>query len=320
MHEDAKKVQSEPFKEADQPKTPPEQEKFAQFQTDGNNSQKETKPVQKKAEGKTTFSIPDNLKQKISTFKQMEKPGEETAIIVPDLEESGQKAQVTDKDLLEIFQKAEQDVPEAKVLAKEIREKYPSKAKELDKFIEKEIPRLRPEKERVKHKTKKESPFANLGKGESFKPEQKPQQTNFIIFNPPQEVRSQAVSTTTPVNNVLPTEMVPLFEHMVGSLIHMESQGISKTDIILSNPEFSSSRFYGTKVTFEKFSTAPDSYNITFTGSEEAITIIRENMGSLQTAFNKADLNFKVNDIRAEHEPMEFKRKPSVGKDQDTGV
>ncbi len=268
------------------------------------------------------FELPANLKQAVLALKSKEKPGEETAIVhSPEEAQAKEAEKVTEKDIVEVFKKAQQDVPQARAVATEIREKYPEKAKELEKFIEKELHKLKPEPGKTKKAgiNKAASPFAELT---SSKPNKPPEQLQspFTVFTPPQDIRAQAISVASPVANTLPTEMIPLFTHMVGNLIHMETQGISTTQIVLNNPEFSSSRFYGTKVTFDKFSTAPNSYNIRFTGSEEAVTIIRQNVDGLYKTFSNADVNFKVNDIRAEHEPMEFKRKPSVGKDQDGGV
>ena len=270
--------------------------------------------------------MPESLKQAVLALKRQEKPGEKTAIITPPETEAQAKGteQVTQKDLVEVFKKAKQDVPQARAVATEIREKYPEKAKELEKFIEKERHKLKPEPEKTKEAKKTSlkktaSPFKELT---TSTPKKAPKtlQSPFTTLNLPQGIRAQAISIASPVANTLPTEMIPLFAHMVGTLIHMEKQGISTTQIVLNNPEFSNSRFYGTKVTFDQYSTAPNTYNIRFTGSEEAVNIIRQNVDGLYKAFSKADVGFKINDIRAEHEPMEFKRKPSVGKDQDGGV
>jgi hypothetical protein len=111
-------------------------------------------------------------------------------------------------------------------------------------------------------------------------------------------------------------EIVAHYYQMVGSILYINSnKGISKTEILLNNPTFASSKFQGSKIEITRFSTAPDAFNIRLTGSPEAVNSFQAAIPGLMEAFQKGNFNFKINRIDAEHkvEKPLFKRKEKSG-------
>ena len=88
-------------------------------------------------------------------------------------------------------------------------------------------------------------------------------------------------------------------------------QGVNRTEIVLNNPAYASSRFYGSTITIEKYATAPDSFNIRLTGSQQAVASFKENIPSLMSAFENVNFSFKVHRLDVEYtmERPVFRRK-----------
>ena len=101
---------------------------------------------------------------------------------------------------------------------------------------------------------------------------------------------------------------------MIGTIIQMQHSGITKTEIILNSSAYANSKFFGAKISFERYSTAPDSYNITLTGPNEAVSLFNDNMEGLVRSFQRSKLNFRVGKLSAEYssERPLFKRKPKL--------
>ena len=187
--------------------------------------------------------------------------------------------------------------------------KPPIKEKKLP--LKKEKPPLKePEKALLeKPILKKEKPL--LEKEEKIIPS-----TSITI---PPDLSTIAAVKTSQIRPLMPThELLPLFEHVVGTILTINKQGISKTHIILNNPKFEATRFFGMEIVLTKYSSAPDSFNILFTGSnEEAISIVNDNLEGLYKVFQAADLPFDIGRISAEYKPL-FERKKAVS-EEDTG-
>jgi len=109
-----------------------------------------------------------------------------------------------------------------------------------------------------------------------------------------------------------------LFHQMVGTIILMRSRGVTTTEVILNSPKFASSDLFGARIVIEKYSTAPESYNIRLIGNPRAVAIFDENLESLQAAFKNSSLDFSVNLLRTEYEREKFvfHRKEGVAKDE----
>lgn len=83
-------------------------------------------------------------------------------------------------------------------------------------------------------------------------------------------------------------------------MVHYQS-GISKTEITLNSPAFARSKFFGAKIELTRYSTAPDSFNIRLTGSQEAVTAFRQNIPQLTAALQKGNFDFRVGRLEAHY-------------------
>jgi len=128
-------------------------------------------------------------------------------------------------------------------------------------------------------------------------------------------VLAAASQAATQVKPYLSPEVVPLFHAMVGVVITMSREGISQTQVLLNAPSFSASIFYGSTITIERYSTAPDSFNIRFTGSTQAVNVFNANIEGLMNAFKRGNFNFRIGRLDASYAPERplFKRKESTG-------
>jgi hypothetical protein len=130
----------------------------------------------------------------------------------------------------------------------------------------------------------------------------------------PFEIQQRASEITDSLKVHLNVEIAPLFEQMIGRFIVMSvKEGIMQTEVVLNNPEMENSVFYGSKIILEKYSTAPDSFNIRLTGSPEAVIMFNNNISVLMNSFHRGNFSFRINDIIATHEIKEdqhlFRRK-----------
>lgn len=117
----------------------------------------------------------------------------------------------------------------------------------------------------------------------------------------PAQVAPLAQSAANQVTHYLHPTTVSLFYQMVGTIYVMQNNGVSRTEIVLNNPSYSGSKFFGSTITIEKYATAPDSFNIRLTGSNEAVLAFKENIPSLMTAFENSNLPFRVNRLDVEY-------------------
>jgi hypothetical protein len=195
-----------------------------------------------------------------------------------------------------------------------IKKEIPSKTK----IYTKETPYQKEEKPKKKEETVKpallkiEQPLEKpLKKNmrtneteETLKPE-----VSSVLQEMPSNIAAQTNSLTQTLTPYLHPEIVPLFEKMIGTIIQIQSQGITKTEIFLNSEAFASSIFFGSSISLEKYSTAPDSFNVFLKGPTEAVNVFNENIASLYDAFSKGNFGFKINRLEAEHERPLFKRK-----------
>lgn len=128
----------------------------------------------------------------------------------------------------------------------------------------------------------------------------------------PSNVQPMAMNAVSQAAPYINPNTNALFFQMVGTMYVMSGpQGVSRTEIVLNNPAFATSKFYGSTITIEKYATAPDSFNIRLTGSQEAVVAFKENIPSLMTAFQNGKFAFKVNRLDVEYtiEKPVFRRK-----------
>jgi hypothetical protein len=119
-------------------------------------------------------------------------------------------------------------------------------------------------------------------------------------FSP--SIQPVAVSATVQATSYISPSTIPLFFQMVGTMYVMTGpRGVTQTEFILNNPSYANSKFFGATITIEKYATAPDSFNIRLTGSNEAVSTFRNQIPSLLNAFENGNYNFRVNRIDVEY-------------------
>ena len=128
----------------------------------------------------------------------------------------------------------------------------------------------------------------------------------------PTQVQPMAMAATTQAAPYLSPETAALFYQMVGTIYVMVAPpGVTRTEVVLNSLSYANSKFYGATITIEKYATAPDSFNIRLTGSQEAVALFKENIPNLLNAFQNGNFSFKVNRLNAEYtlERPLFRRK-----------
>lgn len=121
-----------------------------------------------------------------------------------------------------------------------------------------------------------------------------------------------ATAATAAAMPYLKPETMSLFYQMVGTIHVMTSTpGVSRTEIVLNAASYTQSKFYGASIIIEKYASAPDSFNIRLTGSNEAVTAFNQNIPNLMTAFQKGNFSFGIGRIEAEYKDEKpiFRRK-----------
>lgn len=103
----------------------------------------------------------------------------------------------------------------------------------------------------------------------------------------------------------LSPEVFALFERMVGVITLMQNKiGKSETVINLNQPQFASSIFFGCQITIEEYDTAPQEFNIRFSGPELSVGVFVQEKKNLENAlaegFKKGKFHFKVHKIETD--------------------
>jgi hypothetical protein len=129
----------------------------------------------------------------------------------------------------------------------------------------------------------------------------------------PNELQTQSVQSTQGYTFTSP-DVNLLFQHMVGRILQLNLKGVCITEVTLNSPSFANSKFYQAKIILEKYSTAPNSFNVRLTGSNEAVALFSDNIEGLRNAFNNKKFGFEIERLEAEYQsrPL-FKRKKAAG-------
>ncbi len=130
----------------------------------------------------------------------------------------------------------------------------------------------------------------------------------------PSYVEPMAAKAMTQAAPYIQPATAALFYQMVGTMYVMGGpQGVNRTEVVLNNAAFANSKFFGSTIKIEKYATAPDSFNITLSGSDQAVVSFRENIPSLMAAFQNGNFTFRVNRLDVEYrtEKPVFRRKES---------
>lgn len=135
----------------------------------------------------------------------------------------------------------------------------------------------------------------------------------------PQEIVPMANTATQAAIPYLKGETLALFYQMVGTLyVAAQASGMTQMEVVLNAPSYSQSKFYGASIIIEKYASAPASFNIRLTGSNEAVSLFQKNIPNFMEAFQKGNFSFEIGRMEAEYKPL-FHRKEKSGSKQDFG-
>lgn len=88
------------------------------------------------------------------------------------------------------------------------------------------------------------------------------------------------------------------YDKMCTLLLETHENGLSETSFFLVGDEYTSSLFYGSKITIiEQTDTAPKVYNIQFSASPETLALFEKHATALLSAFKSEEFNFSVHRI-----------------------
>lgn len=126
------------------------------------------------------------------------------------------------------------------------------------------------------------------------------EESDSAVFAAPNPLlMERAVLTTAQsaavVNRDLPIEVAALFEKMASTMIVMTSADVRETSLVLDGPQFSSSVFFGTRITIKEFSTAPRIFNIEIASQTATVHLLEAHKGILMSSFEGGKFAFTVN-------------------------
>ncbi|HEY2810744.1 MAG TPA: hypothetical protein VGJ00_05095 [Rhabdochlamydiaceae bacterium] len=118
----------------------------------------------------------------------------------------------------------------------------------------------------------------------------------------PLPVASAATSSvaSTAALSPLSVEVEALFEKMAATMLVMTSSGEQETTLFLDGSQFSSSPFFGTRITIKEFSTAPKVFNVEIALQQAALHLLAAHTGSLLAAFESNRFAFSVHRLTTE--------------------
>ncbi|MCB1072408.1 MAG: hypothetical protein KDK96_04810 [Chlamydiia bacterium] len=99
-------------------------------------------------------------------------------------------------------------------------------------------------------------------------------------------------SEEIPAYSKLSADVHELFEKMGGVIMIQQDKGITTTTMNINMP---GSVFDGTQVILDRYSTAPNSYNIQLVGNPDSVKIFNQNLDALKESFKQANFNFETN-------------------------
>jgi hypothetical protein len=111
-------------------------------------------------------------------------------------------------------------------------------------------------------------------------------------------------------------EIEALFEKMASTMLVMTSTEESETTLYLDSPQFSSSAFFGTRITIKEFSTAPKIFNIEIASHPSALNLLTTHKDALLAAFESHKLPFAVHRLDTELHGIEDHASPYSDKEE----
>ena len=101
--------------------------------------------------------------------------------------------------------------------------------------------------------------------------------------------------TPPPPYTGMSSQVLDLYERMVGVMTIMTDSKMTETVITLNAPKFASSVFYGTQIIIQEYASAPKAFNIQLNGNPQAVALFQGNADDLMAAFQYGNYNFRVN-------------------------
>ena len=110
---------------------------------------------------------------------------------------------------------------------------------------------------------------------------------------------SAILSAVTPPDTTACSKLSPqvyeLFEKMAGVITIADHSGIERTTMTINMPN---SVFQGAEVIIDRYSTAPNAFNIQLTGSPEAVKVFDAHLANLTSAFLQGGFTFEANVLK----------------------
>lgn len=215
-------------------------------------------------------------------------------------------------------------VKKKKAQAEKPPEKKTKKKKEIEVVVPKEkekVEKKPKEKKETKPKTKLQelaksfSPITLLEKEKKKKKKEEVESLPTKAQPIPSDIINQAVNATTRLTPYISTEAHNLFAQMVSTVMVMQEKDVTTTQVTLTSSAFQNSVFQGATITLQRYATAPDSFNITLSGSDQAVKAFNQNIDSLHNAFARGRFPFRVGKLEASYgksKPPLVRRKKSA--------
>jgi hypothetical protein len=116
------------------------------------------------------------------------------------------------------------------------------------------------------------------------------------------EAEAFAIQATKRLSPYVSKELLVLFQKMVGTLMGMvTSSNILHIEVVLDQPAFENSVFYGSTLIIDRYASAANAMNIILTGSNAAVEIFRNNLPSLTEAFKRGRFPFRIGRMEAHY-------------------
>ncbi len=92
-------------------------------------------------------------------------------------------------------------------------------------------------------------------------------------------------------------EALQFLDTLCCELLIMDSEGSSKTTVLLDNETFANSPFFGAEISMEEFSTAPKVFNVCIHAGDLATTLIQAHLAGFMELLQDRKFSFGINRI-----------------------
>src|SRR5689334_13395558 len=95
-------------------------------------------------------------------------------------------------------------------------------------------------------------------------------------------------------SGALSLQIAELFEHMASTMLIMTTSEETETTLFLEGAKFSSSVFFGTRITIKEYTSAPKAFNVEIASLPAAANLMAQHKDALLAAFENAKFPFTV--------------------------